>query len=225
MDHSEAVQQKATEKYLLNELDPTLRDQFEEHLFDCVECALDVRAAALFVEHTKGVLAESHAPSPAPAAVPATAKPGMLAWLRPAFALPLLATLLAVISYQNLVTYPLLKQAAATPQIAPWASIHVSTRGASTIQVSPHAGQGFHLLVNIPPENSFASYTLSLSSPSGKVQWTRTTEAIATDDTRSIFVPSAGLEQGTYTLSVRGTAAAGETTDLGRYSIEVQVQN
>ena len=45
MDHQEAVRQKATERYLLDELDPELRDQFEEHLFDCQDCALDVRAA------------------------------------------------------------------------------------------------------------------------------------------------------------------------------------
>jgi hypothetical protein len=35
MDHNQAVREKATERYLLNELDPGVRDQFEEHLFDC----------------------------------------------------------------------------------------------------------------------------------------------------------------------------------------------
>ena len=58
MDHAEAVRQKATERYLLDELDPDVRDQFEEHLFDCQDCALDVRAAAMFVEQSKVVLAE-----------------------------------------------------------------------------------------------------------------------------------------------------------------------
>ena len=59
MDHGEALQQKATERYLLDELDPEVKDQFEEHLFDCQECALDVRAAAMFVEQSKVVLAEA----------------------------------------------------------------------------------------------------------------------------------------------------------------------
>lgn len=57
MDHNEAVRQKATERYLLDELDPDVRDQFEEHLFDCRDCALDVRAAAMLVEQSKVVLA------------------------------------------------------------------------------------------------------------------------------------------------------------------------
>src|SRR3974377_1629150 len=97
MDHDQAVQQKATERYLLNELDPEMRDQFEEHLFDCQECAVDVRAAAMFVEQSKIVLAEQ--PALATARVPAARpeKAGWLAWFRPAFAVPVLALLLAVI--------------------------------------------------------------------------------------------------------------------------------
>jgi len=39
----------ATEKYLLDELDLTLRDEFEEHLFDCQECAFDCWAGATFL--------------------------------------------------------------------------------------------------------------------------------------------------------------------------------
>ena len=54
MDHDEAVRTKVTERYLLNELDPELRDQFEEHLFDCQDCALDVRAAAFMSPRVPG---------------------------------------------------------------------------------------------------------------------------------------------------------------------------
>ena len=61
MNHNEAVRENATEKYLLNELDPAVRDQFEEHLFDCQECALDLRTAATFVEQSKVILSEGPA--------------------------------------------------------------------------------------------------------------------------------------------------------------------
>src|SRR5678809_1260477 len=101
MDHDEAVRQKATERYLLDELDPELRDQFEEHLFDCQDCALDLRAGAMFVEQTKVILSEIPAVSVARVPAAAAAKPGWLAWLRPAFAVPVLALLLVVIAYQN----------------------------------------------------------------------------------------------------------------------------
>ena len=76
MDHQEAVRQNATERYLLDELDPELRDQFEEHLFDCQDCALDVRAGAMFVEQTKVILGEPSAVSVTRVPAAAAAKPG-----------------------------------------------------------------------------------------------------------------------------------------------------
>jgi len=45
----EAMHTFAAEKYLLDELDRKLRDEFEQHLFDCQECALDVLAGATFL--------------------------------------------------------------------------------------------------------------------------------------------------------------------------------
>src|SRR6266478_5941451 len=73
MDHEVVVRQKMTERYLLNELDSESRDEFEEHFFDCPECAFDVRAGSAFVEHTKNVLAEAREPETAPAAIPTPA--------------------------------------------------------------------------------------------------------------------------------------------------------
>ena len=56
ISHEEAVQTLATEKYLLGELHAELRDQFEEHLYDCHECAFDLWAAATFLAHAKVIL-------------------------------------------------------------------------------------------------------------------------------------------------------------------------
>lgn len=42
----EVVQSFATEKYLLDEVDLNLRDEFEEHLVDCESCAFDFWAGA-----------------------------------------------------------------------------------------------------------------------------------------------------------------------------------
>src|SRR3979411_2889045 len=108
MDHDVVVLQKTTERYLLGELDPDARHEFEEHFFDCPDCALDVRTGALFVEQSKVVLAEKSEVVSAGLSVtsPMPAKPGWFAWLRPGFAAPLMILLLAVIAYQNLVMYP-----------------------------------------------------------------------------------------------------------------------
>ena len=56
MDHNEAVRIQATEKYVLGELPPPLRNDFEEHFFECQECAQNVKAAAEFVDNVRAVL-------------------------------------------------------------------------------------------------------------------------------------------------------------------------
>jgi len=224
MDHNEAVRQKATERYLLDELDPEVRDQFEEHLFDCQDCALDVRAAAMFIEQTKVVLAQPPATAEARVPAPAPAKPGWFAWLRPAFAVPVLALLLAVIGYQNFVTYPHLMVAANQPQVGPWTSVNVSTRGTATTTIKPHSGEGFGLLVNLPPEDGFASYSADLYNPAGKLEWSGPIAAPTAEEGRQIYIPSGHRQSGNYTLVVKGITAAGESKEISRQPIDVQIQ-
>ena len=223
MDHNEAVRQHATERYLLDELDPELRDQFEEHLFDCQDCALDVRAAAMFVEQSKVILAE---PAVAHSVVKETgkAKAGWFAWLRPAFAVPVFALLLLVIGYQNFVTYPNLTAAANQPQIGPWASVNVSTRGASETAIKTHPGEGFGLIVNLPPEDGFASYAVDLYNPAGKLEWSGPLTAAPAEEGRQIYIPGHNRVPGTYMLAVLGVTPAGERKEISRHSINLQIQ-
>ena len=222
MDHSEAVRLKATERYLLNELDPEQLDQFEEHLFDCPDCALDVRAAAMLVEQSKNVLSENEETAPVRVPQP-TGKP-WLTWLRPAFAVPVMAALIAVIAYQNLVSYPKLQTAFHRPQVVPWAAINVGTWGAGGPVIQTSAGQGFLLFVRIPPDASYARYTADLYNPAGKLEWTLHFAASPGQDQWPMQVPAANRESGTYTLAVHGATAAGESKDLGRASFELQIQ-
>jgi anti-sigma factor RsiW len=53
MDHREAIRLQAAERYVLGELTKDLRDEYEEHYFDCAECAADVKATAAFVDNLK----------------------------------------------------------------------------------------------------------------------------------------------------------------------------
>jgi len=225
MDHDEAVRQKATERYLLDELDPDLRDQFEEHLFDCQDCALDVRAAAMFVEQSKVVLAEPPVAAPARVPVPEPARAGCFAWFRPAFAVPVLALLLVMIGYQNFVTVPHLMQAANQPQVGPWASVNLSTRGEEATVIKVRTGQGFSLLLNLPPEDGFVSYTADLYNPGGKLEWSGSISVPAPGEGRQIYIPGRNRQSGTYTLVVHGVAVGGESKEISRHSIAVQIQN
>ena len=223
MDHNEAVRQNATERYLLDELDPELRDQFEEHLFDCQDCAVDVRAAAMFVEQSKVILSEPAVASAVKHLQPEK-KPGLLAWLRPAFAMPVFAVLLAVIGYQNFVTYPKLTAAANQPQIGPWVSVNVSTRaGTETKLVKVHSGEGFSALLNLTPEDGFASYAVDLYNPAGKLEWSASFPKGPIDEGRQVYIPGRTRLPGTYMLAVRGISPAGDSKEISRQSIDLQI--
>jgi len=224
MDHTSVVRQKMTERYLLDELDSELRDEFEEHYFGCPECALDLSAGAQFVEHAKSVLAEYSDPVPVPAAPRRNLGGGWLAWLRPAFAAPALALLLAVVGYQNLVTYPRFQSEINRPRVLPAVSVNVGTWGAGGPSTIVPEGKGLLLFVRIPPDGAYARYSADLYSPSGKLEGSFTIEPAAGQDQWPVTVPAIHREAGTYTMAVHGIAAGGERKDLGTTSFELQIQ-
>jgi anti-sigma factor RsiW len=221
MDHNQAVREKATERYLLNELDPDVRDQFEEHLFDCQDCALDLRSAAMFVEQSKVVLSEKPVAVPVRVPVPVPAPSGWFGWMRPAFAAPVFALLLLVIGYQG-VTNARLRHAAGSPQLLASAVVNVGTRSATVTQVSAHPGEAFQLSINVPPDH-YSSYKLDLYSSQGGLEWSRTIPASGSDPL-SLMVPGydPGSDHVPGALAVHGISAGGESVDLGRYRIEFQ---
>lgn len=221
MNHDDAVRQMLTEQYLLNELTPELREEFEEHFFGCEECALNLRATAAFIEQSKGVLAARPTEKAAP--VPARSWAG---WLRPAWVLPVMALLLIVIGYQNFVSVPKLNQSyqdSSTPRILPAVSlINVATRGNASASVAVHKGEPFLIFVDVPADNRFSSYIAGLQGPTGKSEWSIPVSAEAAKDTVSIRVP-AQKSPGQYTLVVTGIAPGANPTEIGHFPFEVKV--
>jgi hypothetical protein len=227
MDHEAVVRQQMTERYLLDELDAQARNDFEEHFFDCQDCALDVHAGALFVEQSKIALAQppEKAPVGSIALVPQNpVKSGWRQWFRPALAAPVMALLLVVVGYQNLVTLPQIQQAMHSPQVLPWAPVNVGTYAAEGQAITARPGQGFLLFVRIPPEGIYSQYTAELYNPAGKVEWTVTIPASSTQDQWPVQVPGANREAGSYSLKVRGVTAAGDSKEVGQASFELRIQ-
>jgi len=66
MEHTDAVKLQAVEKYILGELTPSLREEFEAHYFDCTACALNLRTGVAFAAVSRQYFAESSAPAAAP---------------------------------------------------------------------------------------------------------------------------------------------------------------
>jgi len=225
MEHIEAVKQMAAERYLLDELTPELREAFEEHFFDCRECALDLRAASAFVEEAKAQLphlaaAPSAPSSPAPAHRAAN-RTHRFFWLRPAFAVPAFALLLALIGYQNVAIIPGLQSEAAQPRLLPWTLFHAGTRGASRTSLPADRKQGAVLLIDLPQDSAYTSYSFDLYDPHDRRFWTQTAATAGGNGTFSLVIPGPGLQQGSYTLVISGMNPQGERTEIDRRVLDI----
>ena len=233
MDHSEAIQQMAAERYLLNELTPDAREAFEEHLFDCPECALDLRAGVAFIDEAKSQLPKLAGAMPAPIPFrprdPKAERGWWHSWLQPAFAAPVFAGLLLVIGYQNLVTYPGLRAAANQPRLLPWAPLRGATRGAQ-LAITADRQHGVALPVDLPQPPSigaYSSYSFNLNDPQGKLVWTGAVAAPSDEagggQRLSLVIPGAMLSNGTYTVRVTGVTAQGERIRIDQYVFDLHL--
>jgi len=225
------VREKMTEKYLLEELDAMVRDEFEEHFFECPDCARDVRAGSEFVAHSKNILAEGPETAEDRAeafaserARGAGAGGGWLAWLRAAFAVPALALLLAVVGYQNLLMLPRLERSANQPRVLPAATLNLLTYGANASPLPVHEGEGFLLNVIVPPGHRYAAYRVDLYNPAGKLEASVPITGSAADETWPIQFPPASRQSGAYKLTVHGVNSSGGDEEVGGGSFELQIQ-
>jgi len=230
----------AAEKYLLDELTPDLRDAFEEHMFDCPECAFDIRAAASFVNEAKVQLPELTAADSVPFAETAGFKTNApnkrrdwMGWLRPLFASPMIAgpvfaALLLVVGYQNLVTYPALRMAATEPRLLSSISIHAGTRGGERSEVQAVRKQGVLVQVELPEHTAFTTYVVDLYDPEGKLAWTQNISVAsngADGDSLSLMIPGEGLRQGAYSMAVSGVSVTGQRMEIERHTFDIHLTN
>ena len=222
MNHQDAMQAMAVEKYVLNELPPELRDEFEEHFFECPACAMDVRATAAFLDAAKAEFKSDAVYKPLPVAAVKKQAPRM--W-RPMFVIPALAACLLFIAYQNAVMFPRLHQQMAqlsAPEIMPSVSlVGGSSRGGAIPSIAVPPGHPFLLFMDIPTQDRFSTYTCSLYSPAGKLVWQFQVSAQQAKDTISVSIPAADRMDGKYSLLVQGktgSSSSQPTVDLARYS-------
>jgi hypothetical protein len=225
MDHQQATQLTAVEKYLLDELPPELRDEFEEHYFDCQECATDLRATAGFIDAAKSEFTVNPVKK---AGLVSGRKSRLVSFWPTALVWSALAASLLVIAYQNVVVYPRFRTEISelrAPEILPQVSlVGGNSRGGKIPEATVGSGKPFLLLVDIPTEDRFLSYTCLLYSPSGSLAWRVDVSPQQAKDTVSIRVPSAGHGAGEYTLTVQGNGA-GNAVDLAHDRFTLSSQN
>jgi hypothetical protein len=215
MTHDEATRLQAAEKYLLGELPQPLRDEYEEHYFDCAACALDIKAAAAFADTTREVLREQPQRERFRLKDAAPVPGGWFAWLRPSVAMPAFATLalLLVVGYQNTVTIPKLKESAprAMAQAAnTFSLLRANARGAEGVTVPIRPEEGISLTeIDIPPSPSFDGYVARLVDASGNSLLQTKISANQARSSVAFSVPPGSIPRpGVYSVVVTGDPGA-----------------
>ena len=179
MDHNTAIRLEAAELYVAGRLPDAERDQFEEHFFECAECAEEVRWEQVFAANMRAAFREESLRTPARAAAPArnTESWFSFAWFRPAFAASALANvmLLGMVAYQGLRIVPGLRSElgrAEEPQLAAPIAVPTVVRGEPQPIVIRPSGTRFSLSFASP--RPFARYSYQVSREGGASEFSGT---------------------------------------------------
>jgi hypothetical protein len=219
MEHTTASETDAVGRYLLGEMAPGEREDFEEHYFACAECGEEVRLAAMFRAGARKVLRES----PAPAREFRVGR-----WFRPKwFAWPMLApaalsaALALALVYQNAVTIPALERELEAGHIIPTVALRSASRGDGSVARVPAGTTWFTLYFDLPPGAVYARYRYSVTDSAGRTIMERTDREAG--ESAGLLLSRSRLQAGRYRLTVRGLSGAADAgAVLGTYSFVVE---
>jgi hypothetical protein len=223
MNHTEAVNMQAADRYLLGELSESESSDFEEHYFVCVECAAELESGAILVENTRAALEEMR-----PAPVQASAFQRLLANLRkPLFAIPSFATcmLACVCAYQAFLLIPQLKQEAAAGKTAmalPSFALAGRTRGAEATLKAPRAASFIAVAFDPDPQMPYPQYRCELQDAGGKTLLTVMAAPPSAGEPVTILLPARELKAGNYRLAVAGVQPDGKTAGISDYGFALE---
>jgi hypothetical protein len=225
MNHQDALQEMAVERYLLGELSGSSLERFEEHLFECPECAMDVKAGVTFID---GARTELRA-TPKTAEAYVKKAPEKTLWFTSPWVLgPALAACLLLLSFQTFILLPRMKleiARAQTPAVMnPLVLANAGARGDSIPEIVAPEDGSFVISLDIPAAGSFSSYLCSLSAADGSLLWQTTVLPDQARDALFINMPTAKTKEGLNTFLIQGLPSGGTLVDLARYRFRVKIQ-
>jgi hypothetical protein len=219
MNHKEATELQAAVKYVLGELSPVQRDEYEDHYIDCPECAKDVHSAAAFADTTREVFRQEERAEAAKTTE--RVRGGWFAWLKPIVAVPAFAVLLLVVTYQNTVTIPRAKEAAAQGATQLFTSSFslqmANVRGGEEVKVQVHPKESFALDFDFTPTASFESYICQLQDENGHSLLQVSIPGSTKNKEAHLVVPEGIVHAGKYNLVFTG--APGAKGQPGKYEV------
>ena len=229
MDHAEVIEQNIAEKYVLGELSAEVREQFEEHYFECAECTSDLDALGSLLTVGKVVAQEGFSSKP-PVPDKTGERRGWFAWLRPILVVPAMAALLGVFILQNAGLLPVLKKSSAKrPFVEDYESsyrLQGVTRGGSGSKLSVNPHESFALDFDFTPTESAARYRGTLLDASGTAVFTFTLNGAEANKELHLVVPADTVQVGDYDLvftDESGTSDA-KNKEVQRLSFSIELQ-
>jgi hypothetical protein len=229
MTHEDALQEMAVEKYLLGELSGASLESFEEHLFECSECAADVKSGMTFIDAARLEL-----PTSARVAKPQVERASRwTSWFASLWVLgPALAACLLILGFQMFVVQPRLRLEVARAQapavLNPLVLANAGARGDSVPEIVAPEHGSFVISVDVPATGGFSSYRGSLLAPDGSLVWQTTISPEQARDAVLINIPTDKVKEGRNIFLIQGLlvngTSNGKLEDLARYRFQLKIQ-
>jgi hypothetical protein len=214
VNHEQAVEEHLAERYVLHEMSDADADSFEQHFFECAECASAVDAGQMLVANGREVVRE--APQPVRNEIPEASRVSfreslMRWWSRPAGFVPLAAALVlgALVIYQNAIVIPGLRQMRDTARVIPAFQLIAASRGDATPITVARGASSFLVTADIPPDAQYPKYICELIS-GNKPVFNLTVSAPVAGQSVTILVPARQLNPGVFELTITGVGADGQ---------------
>lgn len=201
MDHEVIVNNYTAERYLLGELTEAEREAYEEHYFDCADCAEEVLYGSEFMQIAREVCAaERDGRQPETGPTPAWRS----RWFRPAAmaACGLLAAGLGVGIYQNFRTGQALKENESAQIVSSTFTLAL-TRSRSIEDGPVPANQPVRLRFAIPPDH-YQAYRSVVVGPSGEEKFPRVIRAEEISAPVDLRLAARSLQPGDYAVVING---------------------
>jgi hypothetical protein len=217
VEHSQAQDTYAAERYLLGELTSAEVEEFERHYFECAECAMAVETGGQFIGNARAAFADSKEPALRRSVEPSRGsfRDTLAAfWRQPAFVMTLTAALVfgAVALYQGTVLIPGMRRTLDSARALPAFQLIGASRGEEAQVTVPAGTVSFALSVDIPPGTPFPKY-LGVLSEGGRTVFEVVSPAPVAGEPITILVPVRGMQQGNQDLTVYGLRPDGERAD------------
>jgi hypothetical protein len=219
MDHLQAVNALATERYILGEMTDEERESFEAHYFSCAECADDVRAAALMSEGARRGLAGAGAATAREHETVVPMRTRRHGW-RASIALPwaAAAALAIAVGYQTIAGPSILRQASVPIPLVPSTLRPVSRGPEKAVSLGP--GGVITLAVDLGSSQFDHQIQYELRQADGGVIASGDAPAPDSGAPLLLMLPGAMLKaSGHYVLTLRNPGLPGLTPEAYRFTV------